>query len=61
MLKQKNPKPENVKSLLIHNAYERQKLGLSVAEYQNLTPFELECEIEALKIIEKKKALFLKF
>lgn len=41
-------------------AWERQKLGLSVAEYNSLTPFEIKCELEALKEIESERKTLLK-
>ena len=51
----KRPTKESLKNYLISSAYERQKLGLTKNEYDALSPFEIKCEIEALKIIEQEK------
>lgn len=55
----RKPTKESVKQYLISSAWERQKLGLSKSEYDALSPFEILCELEALKIIEKEKQQFL--
>lgn len=55
----KKPTKESVKQHLISSAWERQKLGLSKSEYDALSPFEIQCELEALKYIEKEKQQFL--
>lgn len=52
---QKKPTKESIKQYLIASAWERQKLGLSKAEYDALSPFEIKCELEALKFIEQEK------
>mgnify|MGYP001201086098 CR=1 FL=1 len=41
------------KARLVSNAQQRQLLGLSIAEYNALTPFELYCEIEAFNEIQR--------
>lgn len=51
----RKPTKESVKQHLISSAWERQKLGLSKSEYDALSPFEIQCELEALKFIEKEK------
>lgn len=51
----KRPTKESIKQYLVSSAWERQKLGLSKAEYDALTPFEIKCELEALKFIEQEK------
>lgn len=51
----KRPTKESVKQYLVSSAWERQKLGLSKAEYDALSPFEIKCELEALKYIEQEK------
>lgn len=53
--KPKKPTKESIKQYLISSAWERQKLGLSKSEYDALSPFEIKCELEALKYIEKEK------
>jgi hypothetical protein len=53
--KLKKPTKESIKQYLISSAWERQKLGLTKTEYDALTPFEIKCELEALKFIEQEK------
>lgn len=53
--KPKRPTKESVRQYLIASAWERQKLGLSKTEYDALSPFEIKCELEALKYIEREK------
>lgn len=53
--KLKKPTKESVRQFLISSAWERQKLGLSKTEYDALTPFEIKCELEALKFIEQER------
>lgn len=57
--KLKRPTKESIKQYLISSAWERQKLGLSKSEYDALSPFEIMCELEALKYIEKEKQSFI--
>lgn len=47
--------PEEKAEWLKNRAWERQKLGLQPSEYNALTPFEIKCELEALKIIENER------
>jgi hypothetical protein len=51
----KRPTKESVRQYLVSSAWERQKLGLTKTEYDALTPFEIKCELEALKFIEREK------
>ena len=51
----KRPTKESVRQFLISSAWERRKLGLTKTEYDALTPFEIKCELEALKFIEQEK------
>ena len=51
----KRPTKESIKQYLVSSAWERQKLGLTKTEYDALTPFEIKCELEALKFIEREK------
>jgi len=46
---------EKQKAQLIKWAEWRQKLGLSIAEFDALTPFEVQCELEAAQNIELEK------
>ena len=52
----KRPTKESVRQFLISSAWERQKLGLTKTEYDALSPFEIKCELEALKFIEQEKS-----
>lgn len=52
-------KPDIAKmsEFLTSKALERQILGLSIAEYEALTPFEVACELKAAEILRKFKDL----
>lgn len=49
--KQKSKFATDRAQYLIARAVERQTLGLSVSEYNALTPFEIACELEAQRIL----------
>ena len=52
---QKRPDAKSVKHWLISAAWERQRLGLSPAEYNALTPLQIQCELEVADCIERKR------
>lgn len=53
-----NPDSKSVRNWLISAALERQMLGLSPAEYNALTPSEISAELEAAKILERRRESF---
>lgn len=51
----KRPDAQSVKNWLISAAWERQRLGLSPAEYNALTPLQIQCELEVADCIERRR------
>ena len=49
----KKPDIAKQSEFLTSKALERQMLGLSIAEYEALTPFEVACELKAAEILRK--------
>lgn len=49
------PNAKSINDYLTLAALERQRLGLSPSEYYALTPLQVKCELEALKIIAQEK------
>lgn len=54
-----NPDKKSIREWLISAALERQILGLSPAEYNALTPSEISAELEAAKILERRRDSFI--
>ncbi len=52
---QKRPDAKSVKDWLISAAWERQRLGLSPAEYNALTPLQIQCELKVANELENKR------
>lgn len=52
---QKIPDAKSVKDWLISAAWERQRLGLSPAEYNALTPLQIQCELEVANELEIRR------